>query len=338
MAGVGLTVAAPLWVPGTAAVDLARGRRRCPTTRLLAFGWAWSWLELAGVAAAFGLWATGRSTDRDAHYRLQRWWAANLMGALRRTTGLTVAVEGLDAFSPASPGPTVMLCRHCSLADSLVSAWVVTNLAGKRPRYVLKRELLADPCLDVVGHRLPNHFLDRDAADSAGELASLRDLTADLGPDDVAIIFPEGTRATDDKRVRALARIAERDPARAERLASLTHLLPPRPAGTAALLAGAPDADVVVAWHTGFEGFDTFGRILRQLARQAPRIRFAAIRIPRRDVPPAEGPAGNADALTAWLDRQWLLADQAVVALRADLLAGVRSDQDAPVPFRSAHS
>lgn len=345
MAGIGLTVAAPLWVPATAAIDLVRGRRRCPTTRLLAFGWAWSWLELAGVAAAFVLWATGRSADRDAHYRLQRWWAANLMSALRRTTGLTVAVDGLDALSPSAPGapgspassgPAVMLCRHCSLADSLVSAWVVTNLAGKRPRYVLKRELLADPCLDVVGHRLPNHFLDREAADSAGELAALRALTADLGPDDIAIIFPEGTRATDDKRVRSLARIAERDPARAERLAPLTHLLPPRPAGTAALLAGAPDADVVIAWHTGFEGFDTFGRILGQLARQAPRIRFAAIRIPRSDVPPADGSTGSAEAITAWLDHQWLLADRAVSHLRAEPRAGRDADRDAPVPSRDA--
>ena len=54
-----------------------------------------------------------------------------------------------------------MLCRHASLADSLVSAWVITSVAGMNPRYVLKRELLVDPCLDIVGNRLPNHFLDR---------------------------------------------------------------------------------------------------------------------------------------------------------------------------------
>jgi len=38
---------------------------------------------------------------------------------------------------------------------------------------VLKRELLADPCLDIVGNRLPNHFLDRHATDSGPELAAL---------------------------------------------------------------------------------------------------------------------------------------------------------------------
>lgn len=311
-AAIGLTLLLPVWLPIAVVADLVRGRRRCPTARLLAFGLGWSWLELGGVASAAWLWLTRRTHDLAAHYALQRWWAERLMSVLRRTTGLTIDVEGVDALAA---GRAVVLCRHCSLADSLVSAWVVTSLAGKRPRYVLKRELLADPCLDVVGHRLPNHFLDRDAADSAGELASLRDLATGLGPDDVAIIFPEGTRATDAKRTRALERIAERDPARAERLAPLQHLLPPRPAGTTALLTGAPDADVVVAWHTGFEGFDTFGRILRELARQAPRIRFAAVRIPRAEVPSIDDVA----ALTAWLDDRWLAADRAVQSLRASL-------------------
>ena len=32
-----------------------------------------------------------------------------------------------------------------------------------RLRYVLKRELLWDPCLDIVGQRVPNIFVDRDA-------------------------------------------------------------------------------------------------------------------------------------------------------------------------------
>jgi 1-acyl-sn-glycerol-3-phosphate acyltransferase len=323
VAAVLLVALLPVWVPLTALADLVRGRRRCPTTRLLAFALGWSWLELAGVLGALGLWLTGRAGNRPHHYRLQRWWAANLMRVLRRTTGLTIDVDGVEAFDP---GPAIVLCRHCSLADSLVSAWVVTTLADKRPRYVLKRELLADPCLDVVGNRLPNHFLDRDAADSAAELAALRILATGLGPDDVAIIFPEGTRATDAKRAKALARIAERDTVRAERLAPLAHLLPPRPAGTAALLAGAPEADVVVAWHTGFEGFDTFGRILRQLARHAPRIRFAAVRVPRAEVPAID----DLDAVTDWLDRRWLAADRAVGELRAAMsgssepLAGAR--------------
>ena len=62
------------------------------------------------------------------------------------------------------------------------------------PRYVLKRELLADPCLDVVGQRLPNHFLDRQATDSTPELLALEELVTGIDESTVGIIFPEGTR------------------------------------------------------------------------------------------------------------------------------------------------
>lgn len=292
----------PLWVIGSVLFDAVRGRFRLPTTRLLAFALCWSWLEVAGVSIAFGLWLTRRTHDEAVHYRLQRWWAARLMDALRITTGLRI--EAADAES-LSPGPAVMLCRHASLADSLVSAWVVTSGAHMNPRYVLKRELLFDPCLDIVGNRLPNHFLDREATDSTVELDALRTLSAGLQADQIAIIFPEGTRAAPAKRERAMQKIAERDPERADRLATLQHLLPPRPAGSAALLEGCPEADVVIAWHVGFDGLDTFGGILRHLGRTPPPVQFHARRVPRAAVP-------SGDEFTRWLDDQWVQADRAV--------------------------
>ncbi|HEX3090821.1 MAG TPA: lysophospholipid acyltransferase family protein, partial [Ilumatobacteraceae bacterium] len=279
-----------------------RLRRRLPTVRLLLFALGWSWLESASVLLAFGLWLCGQSRNRKVHYRLQAWWAANVLGLLRATTGVRIAAEGVDQLTP---GPVVLLCRHASLADSLVSAWVVTSLAGLHPRYVLKRELLADPCLDIVGNRLPNHFLDRQATDSRPELDALTRLSTGMGRDDVAVIFPEGTRASPIKRERALQRLKERDPARAARLAGLQHLLPPRPAGSAALIDGAPDADIVIGWHVGFDGLDTFGGILRHLARRPPAVRFRVRRIPRAEVP--SGPA-----FADWLDQVWLQADRDV--------------------------
>lgn len=303
-----LTVTIPVWLPLAAVIDLARGRVRLPTVRLLAFGVCWAWLELAGVSVAGGLWLTGQRRNLRAHYALQRWWAARLMGALRVTTG--IRVEATEA-SALSPGPVILLCRHASLADSLLSAWVITSVAGMNPRYILKKELLADPCLDIVGNRLPNYFLDRGAEDSAAELAAVRDLGAGLGEDQVAVIFPEGTRAAPHKRERALAKLAERQPARAERLATLQHLLPPRPAGSNALLEGCPAADVVVAWHVGFDGLDTFGGILRHLARRPLPVQFHAHRIAREQIP-------SGDGFTAWLDEQWLLADTAVHQLLDD--------------------
>ena len=297
-----LTAAMPVWLPLTALADLVRGRFRLPTARLLAFATCWAWLEVCGVVGAFGRWCIGRADHHPSQYALQRWWAARLMGALRVTTGITI--EAAEA-SALSPGPTVMLCRHASLADSLVSAWIITSVAHMNPRYVLKRELLADPCLDIVGNRLPNHFLDRHATDSSAELDALRTLAAGLHDDQVAVICPEGTRAAPHKRERALARIAERDPERARRLGALRHLLPPRPAGAAALLAGCPAADVVIAWHVGFDGLDTFGGILRHVAHRPRPVQFHARRVAREEIPTGDG-------FTAWLDDQWLLADDAV--------------------------
>ena len=302
VAAVVLVVTLPLWLMVAGLFDLVRGKTRFPMIRLLAFALCWSWLESCGVSIAFGLWLAGRKNDTDAHFRLQRWWAARLMAALRTTTGIRVAHADT---APLSPGPVVMLCRHASLADSLLSAWVITSVAVMNPRYVLKRELLFDPCLDIVGNRLPNHFLDRDAPDSTVELDALRALSAALTVDQVAVIFPEGTRATPKKRARALERIHERDPERAERLADLQHLLPPRPAGSAALVEGCPQADVVIAWHVGFDGLDTFDGIRRHLERVPTPVEFHARRIPRRDVP-------SGAAFTRWLDDQWLSADAAV--------------------------
>ena len=294
-----LTLLAPVWIVVAAALDAVRLRVRLPTVRLLAFAWCWAWLEIAGVMVAGWLWATGRRSDRDRHYALQRWWVRRLIGALRATTG--VGIRTLDSAALA-PGPVVLLSRHASLADSVVSAWVATEMAHLNPHFVLKRELLLDPCLDIVGNRLPNHFLDRSATDSTAELDALRRMSASLSTDAVAIIFPEGTRATPTKGARALEKIAERDPQRAQRLSALQHLIPPRPAGSAALLEGCPDADVCLAWHVGFDGLDTFSGILRHLARRPPPIEFHVERIPREHVPEGE-------AFTVWLDQQWLCLD-----------------------------
>ncbi len=299
----------PVFV-GAALVDLVRLRPRLPTARLALFGVCWAWLELAGIAASAGLWALGRAGDQEANGRLQRWWADRLIRALRATLGVRVDVEGAEALAGA---PAVALVRHVSLADSLVTAWTLTNVARRRLRIVLKHELLADPCLDIVGNRLPNCFLDRGAEDAAPGLAAIAELGTDLGDRDVAVIFPEGTRANDAKRRRALERIAERDAERAERLSVLQHVLPPRPAGTRSLLVAAQPTDVVLGWHVGLEGFDTFSGALAQMGRSAPHITIRFARVPASEVPDASTPDFD-----RWLDDRWVDLDRRVGELLAE--------------------
>ena len=297
-----LLVTLPFWVVLLALYDLLRLRWRMPHVRLVAFALLWSGCEIIGVLASALLWVVGMRGNLRAHYALQRWWAGALMRSLRFTCGIKIEVSGLSEL-PA--GPLLVLGRHASLADSLVSAWALGNLGGRRPRYVLKRELALDPCLDIVGHRLPNHFVDRQSADPESEVRSLVAMSADMKDGDAIVIFPEGTRTSASKRARMLEKLRARNPQRAERLESLRFLLPPKPAGATALLSALSDAHVVLCIHVGFDGLDTFGGILSALGRKLPIAHMRFISIDR--------PEG--EDVVAWLDSLWLDADQMVGAM-----------------------
>lgn len=296
-----LIVGSPAWILVGLLVDLGRRRWRFPLVRLFAFAVCWSTTEILGVLAASALWCVGRAKHQDSNYALQRWWANALMTALRVTCGVTVEVGG----DPQLPeGPMIVLSRHVSLADSLVSAWVLGNKRGRRPRYVLKKELAFDPCLDIVGHRLPNHFVDRESPNLTGESSSLSALATDLGPSDAVVIFPEGTRSNDSKRARRLAELGERNPARASRLGGLRFLLPPKPAGVVSLLAVSEHANVVVCAHVGFDGMDSFKGMIKRFGEAPVRSRFDLRLVPRPDNDPVE-----------WLDSLWVQLDDRVAAM-----------------------
>lgn len=311
----GSLLALPLVLPALVLVDLLRLKPRLPLMRLYAFGICWAWLEIVGVGAAAGLWLMGRAGDRAIHYRLQAWWADKIMAALRVACGLRPDVVGADALLP---GPTILFVRHASLADSLLTAWVITDAVGMTPRVVMKRELLVDPCLDIVGNRLPNCFVDRAAADSGPELAAISAMSEGLREGEVAVLFPEGTRANPAKQQRAIDRIGRTDPARAESMTKLVHLLPPRPGGAATMLGSVPDAALCVGWHVGFEGLDTFQGIIGALGRRRTpvRIRFAGVPRPCAAAIGDGGPDSLPPAeFVEWLDGLWLDLDRQVSEL-----------------------
>jgi hypothetical protein len=141
-------------------------------------------------------------------------------------------------------------------------------------------------------------------------LLALEELVTGIDESTVGIIFPEGTRANKKKRDRALEKIAVVDAERAQRLQGMKHLLPPRPAGAAAMLRGCPSADVVFAWHVGFEGLDTFGGILRGISSRMPPIRFHLRRVERLAVPLTSQVDTN--EMTKWLDSEWMRMDREV--------------------------
>lgn len=297
-----LTVTLPLWAVVTMTVDAVRGRWRFPISRLIGFATCWAWLETSGLVVALFLFFTGRGRNVSAHYALQTWWCRSLIQALGFTVGLQITVEGAENVGA---GPFVAFCRHASLADSIMSSWVVASHVGLRPRFVLKKELKIDPCLDILGHRLPNYFVDRESSDIAGELQGIEQMAAGLGVKDCAVIFPEGSRASAKKRVRALERLRERSPQRAETLAGLKHLIPPKPAGANALLSAVPEANVLTMWHSGFDGLDTFSGILSHLGRAKANVHVRVEEISRASIPSGE-------AFVSWLDAKWVEMDIAV--------------------------
>jgi 1-acyl-sn-glycerol-3-phosphate acyltransferase len=302
----------PAWLGAALVVDAMR-RRRWIATRLLLFGVFFLSCELLGLATAGLLW-TGRLLGRwtserwlAAHYRLQTLWASALFTAARRLFGLRVVVE--DGHL-ASRGPLLVLMRHASIADTLLPAALLQRGRGLRLRYVLKRELLVDPCLDVVGLRLPNVFVRRDSGESGREIALVRRLAEDLGPSDAVLIYPEGTRFSEGKRARAIEKLAgSSTPELAERARELRHVLPPRLGGPLALLDAAKDVDVLLLGHVGFDGLATLRDIWSgALVGRAVRVRFWR-------VPAAEIPAQR-EARVEWLYVQWARVDAWIADLR----------------------
>lgn len=304
-----LVAVLPILLPALAVADLVRGTRLA-TTRLALFGVVFLAAEMAGlVACLVGSLVTAGSPARSVawHRALQTAWARALLAAAKTLFDFRIEIEGDDAV-PA--GPVLVLARHVSIADTLLPSVLLTHRHGLALRFVLKRELLSDPCLDVVGHRLPNVFVRRGSRDSAGEIARVRELAAGIGRGEGVLIYPEGTRFTPAKRARSLERMAANDPERHARVRGLARVLPPELGGTLALLDACPDADVLFLAHTGFEGATTL-REVTSGALVGRRVRVAFRCVATADVPRAS------DERARWLDAAWARVDAWVAGMEA---------------------
>ena len=302
----------PMLFTAAALVDLVTGRRGWPHVRLLAMIILALVIEFVGTLGAGLAWIAfggGRffhtRPAQRAHFALQRWWTGALLTAAERTLDLRIQV---DDPTPAARGNAIVLGRHTSIGDAAIPAALLGNLLDLDPRYVVKRTLMWSPCIDIVGHRLPHHFVERQADDNRGELAALRAIATGLDDHTSVVIFPEGTFFTPERRLRAIERLRNGSrPELAERAQLLQHVLPPRPGGTLALLEGAPHADVVVLGHLGFEQFNSLGAIRRAVPFRAP-IRVWVWRIPRTEIPV------DRDDRVDWLYEQWLALDRSIAA------------------------
>ena len=299
VAWVLLTLLAPAWLVAGFVIGAIR-RRSFVTLRLLIFAWFFFGIAMVALVRLTVVFTflRGRPEQLQARlFRLQQWWANAILKAASRLLELDIEIEDADA---ALPGPTILLMRHASILDTLLPSVYVQGPTQWRVRYILKQELLFDPCLDIVGNALPNYFVDR-TGDRPREFEGIRALVKDLG-DDGVLIYPEGTRFSAEKLVRARKRLREQAPELAPAADALTHVLPPRPGGVLTLLDALPDVDCAILVHQGLEGLqkvkDVFsGSVI------GSTVRGKVWRVRRSDIPATD------EERIRWLYEQWSRVD-----------------------------
>jgi 1-acyl-sn-glycerol-3-phosphate acyltransferase len=285
------TLLLPVLVPLCWTVSFFPGARGA--LRSGAFLLSYLWCETIGIVVSGWLWlrhglptrGSGRRWQRflDGNFALQCWWANALKVVAERVFALRFTVFGAEALDGP---PAIMLPRHASIADTVIPMVFYAIPRQIRLRYVLKRELLLDPCLDIVGNRLPNCFVARSGAEA--DIERVTALARDAGPNEGLLIYPEGTRFSRGRQQRILTGLASRvSAAELERMRAWTELLPPRPGGARALIKAAPNRDLLFCAHTGFEGASHFRTLINGSWIGADiRIRFW--RVDHREIPTDE--------------------------------------------------
>jgi len=284
------------------------------------FLYGYLWCETIGIFSALLIWVRhrNRADFLRANYRLQYWWANALKVMAEKLFRLRFDVSGEAALA----GPAgLMLPRHASIADTVIPMVFYAIPRNIRLRYVLKNELLVDPCLDIVGNRLPNYFVDRGGQDSERARRGVATLMHALDEDEGVLIYPEGTRFSAAKRAALQSRYADSADMQAQ-LQRWKVLLPPRLGGTLALLSNSNGKDLIFCAHTGFEGSSHFSNLVNG-SWVGAHIRIHFWRVPNAEIPP------DAQSQVQFLFRQW---DR-----MQDTLNALASGQPLPLPASETH-
>ena len=259
---------------------------------ILSFGiWVFSgvWLETSSeVFIRMNVW-------------LQGWWAYCLLYGAIKLFSMRLKVENVDTVTP---GPIVLLVRHSSTADTVLNAVLVAKNRNILLRYIFKKELLWDPCLDVVGNRLPNVFIDRTGQQTEKELDAIGKLTENLTISDGILIYPEGTRFDREKLRKSIQRIKKSGNYRLyEKAKQMQSVLPPRSLGITTIMKNSTNMDFVFCAHTGFEGASDFSRFFNgELIGKTIHVKYWRIR--------ANNIPKDPRIFREWLFDQWIGVDR----------------------------
>jgi 1-acyl-sn-glycerol-3-phosphate acyltransferase len=236
--------------------------------------------ECGGVLRLFWVWLVYRNSDQwilQNRYT-QIWWAKSLLKLGEIVFRLRFETTGQEALEGSS---ALIFVRHCSLGDTVIPfPFFLAPRNNEGVRYIIKKELLVSPSLDIGGHRLTSLFVDRSGTDTERELAAIRELTAGAPPDESVLVYPEGTRHSLQKK----AQLLERHPNLRPQLERWPDLLPPRLGGVKSMLEANPGKDAVFIAHTGFEGSANLAELLSGSWHHMT-IRIHLWRVPFAEIP-----------------------------------------------------
>jgi 1-acyl-sn-glycerol-3-phosphate acyltransferase len=305
---VAVLVLSPLLLAAAALLSaLTRRPQPLLATRLVI---AYLGSELVVLLGAGGLWlvsglggAIGTPLFQRLHVRLLRWFVHRLARRVLTLLDLRVEVDLPPDAAAAlrSDRPLLFFSRHAGPGDTLLLVDLLLCRYERTPSVVFKEALVIDPCVDLMGHRLPHAILDLDKADEAE--ARIAEVAAGLRDRGVLVLFPEGGNFTPERRHRALRSLWRRG--RRRELAAgreMTHMMPPHPAGALAALAANPQAGVLFSAHTGL-GLAAFPR---DMLREAPFHRTLTTRMWL--VGPEERPT-DPEEQAKWLYDWWKRLD-----------------------------
>jgi 1-acyl-sn-glycerol-3-phosphate acyltransferase len=295
-----------------AVFDVVRGKQLVLVRTLLVVLWYLA-CEVAGIAASAWIWLAGRELAGGSYasfiertHALERWCMRMLGRGAFRIFDIRLDVRSHGHV--IGERPVLVFARHSGSADTILCSLLLSAPYGIRLRHVLKRSLLWNACVDIVGNRLPNAFVTRESSQSEHEIAAIAALGSNLGPNDGVLLYPEGTRFSPARKARAAASLRDHGMIQAARDAErLRHVLPPRPSAAFALLDAARGADVVFVAHTGFEGAASFDRIFRG------DLIGKTVHVDMDVVPAAAVPRGR-QARLDWLTQRWRLMDRFIDA------------------------
>jgi uncharacterized membrane protein/1-acyl-sn-glycerol-3-phosphate acyltransferase len=303
--------AVPLWLSVTVLFDLTLGpQRKWAKSRSGLFFLLYLCCETWGIVSAAAIWLGtlgGRIVGHNRYVAynaaFQRRWSEALLRGAFRIFSMRLEIEGQEV---AEMGPFLLLVRHSSTADTVLAASIVANRYGLLLRYVLKRDLLWDPCLDIVGRRLPNAFVDRSGTNTQRAIARVAQLGQAMDRNSAVLIYPEGTRFSEEKRTRYIEGLRNKGRDHlAEVAAGMRYVLPPQTAGVLALIDAAPDVDVVLLAHVGFEGARDFAAFIEgDLVGRVVRAKLW--RIPGSSIPLSDR--------ELWLFQRWAEVDSWVAS------------------------